>query len=71
MGLSVRALRQPSVIPGFGVTLGFTLTYLSLIVLIPIAALVLRSAQLGLPEFWRLATDLGRWARFAFRSPRR
>jgi sulfate/thiosulfate transport system permease protein len=49
--------RQPSVIPGFGLTLGFTLTYLSLIVLIPIAALVLRTATLSLPEFWAIATN--------------
>ncbi|HUM90404.1 MAG TPA: molybdate ABC transporter permease subunit, partial [Candidatus Competibacter sp.] len=30
-------LRQPSVLPGFGLTLGFTLGYLGLIVLIPLA----------------------------------
>ncbi|CAN5367156.1 sulfate ABC transporter permease subunit CysT [soil metagenome] len=54
---SSRALRKPSVIPGFGMTLGFTLAYLSLIVLIPLAALVLRTVGLGWPEFWRLATD--------------
>ena len=34
-------LKRPSAIPGFGLALGFTLTYLSLIVLIPLAALVL------------------------------
>ena len=34
---------------GFGLTLGFTLAYLSLIVLIPLAALVLRTVGLGLP----------------------
>ncbi len=49
--------RKPSIIPGFGLALGFTLTYLSLIVLIPLAGLVLKSASLGWPEFWRLATD--------------
>jgi sulfate transport system permease protein len=49
--------RKPSVIPGFGLALGFTLTYLSLVVLIPLAALVLKTASLGLPEFWKLATD--------------
>ena len=37
-------LRQHSVVPGFGLTLGYTLTYLSLIVLIPLAALVLKGA---------------------------
>jgi sulfate transport system permease protein len=54
---SSRALRKPSVIPGFGLTLGFTLAYLSLIVLIPLAALVLKTMGLGWTEFWRLATD--------------
>jgi sulfate transport system permease protein len=54
---SSRALKKPSVIPGFGLTLGFTLGYLSLIVLLPLAALALRSASLGWDEFWRLATD--------------
>jgi sulfate transport system permease protein len=49
--------RKPSVIPGFGVTLGFTLSYLSLIVLIPLAGLVLKTAALGWADFWKLATD--------------
>jgi sulfate transport system permease protein len=49
--------KKPSVIPGFGVTLGFTLTYLSLIVLIPLAGLVLHTASLGWADFWKLATD--------------
>ena len=45
-------MRRPSVIPGFGLTLGFTLTYLCLIVLIPLAGLVLRPAELGWSGFW-------------------
>ncbi|WP_152664676.1 sulfate ABC transporter permease subunit CysT [Devosia geojensis] len=49
--------RQPSVIPGFGMTFGFTLVYFSLIVLIPLAALVVRSAGLGLDGFLRYASD--------------
>jgi sulfate transport system permease protein len=51
------ALRTPSVIPGFGLTLGFTLSYLALIVLVPLAALLVRSAGLGWREFWALAGD--------------
>ncbi len=50
------ALKRPSAIPGFGLALGFTLTYLSLIVLIPLAALVLKSATLGLSGFWEVVT---------------
>ena len=50
-------LKQPSVIPGFGLTLGFAICYLSLIVLIPLAGIGWRSAELGWAEFWRIATD--------------
>ena len=39
--------KQPSVIPGFGLTLGFSLAYLTLIILIPLSGLVWRSAALG------------------------
>ena len=49
--------RRPSVIPGFGPTLGLTLAYLSLIVLIPLAAMFLRTATLSWAEFWHIATD--------------
>src|SRR4029077_168882 len=49
-------LKRPSAIPGFGLALGFTLTYLSLIVLIPLGALVLKSATLGLSGFWDVVT---------------
>jgi sulfate transport system permease protein len=51
------SLAKPSVIPGFGLTLGLSVTYLTLIVLIPLAGLALKSASLGLPEFWALASD--------------
>jgi sulfate/thiosulfate transport system permease protein len=49
--------KKPSVLPGFGLALGFTLTYLGLIVLIPLAGLVLKTATLGWSEFWRIAAD--------------
>ena len=49
--------RQPSVIPGFGLTLGFSLAYLTLIILIPLSGLIWRSAALGWTDFWALATD--------------
>lgn len=49
--------RQPSVIPGFGLTLGFSLAYLTLIILIPLSGLVWRSASLGWTDFWTIATD--------------
>lgn len=44
-------------LPGFGLTLGYTLVYLGLIVLVPLAALALRMLDLTWAEFWRVATD--------------
>jgi sulfate transport system permease protein len=52
---SYAAIKRRSVLPGFGTTLGFSLVYLSLIVLIPLAALVGEAATTGWAEFWRLA----------------
>ncbi len=43
-------------LPGFGLTMGFSLFYLSAIVLIPLAALVLRVTGIGWAEFWKAAT---------------
>jgi sulfate/thiosulfate transport system permease protein len=50
------SLRRPSVIPGFGLTLGFTLAYLGLIVLLPLAGLVARSFALSPAELWAIAS---------------
>src|SRR5262245_65059488 len=50
------ALKRPSAIPGFGLALGFSLTYLSLIVLIPLAALAIKAASLGASGFWEIIT---------------
>ena len=46
-----RRRSRKSIIPGFGLTMGFTLAWLSLIVLIPLSALFLRAAGLGWSEF--------------------
>jgi sulfate/thiosulfate transport system permease protein len=48
---------SPSVLPGFGMTLGFAGLFLTFIVLIPMAALILRAGSLPLEEFWRIATE--------------
>jgi len=50
------SLRRPSVIPGFGLTLGFTLAYLGLIVLLPLAGLVAKTIGLSPAELWAIAT---------------
>ena len=49
--------RQSSVIPGFGLTLGYTVTYLFLIILIPLGGLVWSTAKLGFSDFIAIATD--------------
>lgn len=45
------------VLPGFGLSMGYTVIYLSLIVFIPIAALFLKASTLSLAEFWETVTD--------------
>ena len=50
-------LKEPSALPGFGLSLGYTLSYLALIVLIPLAALVYRAAGIGLAGFADVLRD--------------
>ncbi|CEJ16099.1 Sulfate transport system permease protein CysT [bacterium YEK0313] len=57
LSASAFSFRKPSALPGFGLTLGFTLAYLSLIVLIPLAVLVWRASGLGLDGIWRIGTS--------------
>ncbi|GIP23509.1 MULTISPECIES: sulfate ABC transporter permease subunit CysT [Paenibacillus] len=45
------------VLPGFGLTMGYTVLYLSLVVLIPLSALLLNSTGLTWGKFWDIATD--------------
>ena len=52
----VRTFKRHSVLPGFNLALGFTLLYLSLIVLIPLSAAFIRTAALSWPEFWAAVT---------------
>ncbi|MBG6248651.1 MULTISPECIES: sulfate ABC transporter permease subunit CysT [Symbiopectobacterium] len=49
--------RISPVIPGFGLTLGFSLSYLSLIVLIPLAGMFVYASQLTLTQLWTLITS--------------
>ncbi len=48
--------RQHSILPGFNLALGFTLLYLSLIVLIPLSAAFIRTTELTWQEFWFAVT---------------
>ena len=50
-------MKRHSVLPGFGLTLGSAMLYLSLIVLIPLSGLFFTTATLSWGEFWTTATD--------------
>lgn len=49
--------KTPRVIPGFGLSLGITITILSIIVVIPLCSLIVYSAQLSPSEFWQTVTN--------------
>ena len=55
-GISVKRANR-RVLPGFGLSLGFTLFYLSFIVLLPLAALALRPWSLGWSGFWAVVAE--------------
>jgi sulfate/thiosulfate transport system permease protein len=50
--LSRTLLRRHSVLPGFNLTLGFTLLYMGLVVLLPLSAAFLKTATMTWPAFW-------------------
>ena len=49
--------KRSSPLPGFNLTMGFTLLYLTALVLIPFAGLVIRACEISWADFWRLATS--------------
>jgi sulfate transport system permease protein len=52
-----KVYKQKQVLPGFKLTLGYTLVYLSLIVLIPLSAIVFSTVNAGWDSFWQTVTD--------------
>ena len=48
--------KQKNVLPGFNISIGFTIFYLSLIVLIPLSAAFIKTTELSLAEFWHVVT---------------
>ena len=52
-----QSFKLHSVLPGFNLTLGFTLLYLSLIVLIPLSATFLKTTALSWEAFWSTVTE--------------
>jgi len=53
----MKGSKSRNVLPGFGLSLGFTLFYLSIIVLIPLAAVFFKTAELSWSEFWSTVTN--------------
>ncbi|MHA6532295.1 sulfate ABC transporter permease subunit CysT [Paenibacillus sp. BAC0078] len=51
------AVRRRRVLPGFGLTMGYSVLYLSLVVLLPLSALLFNSTGLSWAKFWDIATD--------------
>lgn len=54
--MTSRAIRPKRVLPGFSLSLGITLLYVALIILIPVIALVLKGAEIGPARFWAIVT---------------
>ncbi|MBX3420912.1 MAG: sulfate ABC transporter permease subunit CysT [Pirellulaceae bacterium] len=54
MGVS---FKQYSVLPGFGIALGYSMLYLSLIVLVPLGTLVFHAGTLGLDRVWQIISE--------------
>ncbi|OEH85989.1 sulfate ABC transporter permease subunit CysT [Desulfuribacillus stibiiarsenatis] len=51
-------LKRRSIIPGFGLTMGFTLFYLCLLVLIPLSVLLLKLTAMTWQQYWEIITDV-------------
>ena len=50
-------LKQRSTIPGFHLALGYTVLYLSLIVLIPLSMLFIKTSSISFSEFWAIISS--------------
>ena len=50
-------LKQHSVLPGFGLTLGFTLTYLGLLVMLPLSTLMICTVSMSFSDFWDVVSS--------------
>ena len=57
VGRNLLPAKRSNVIPGFGLTMGFTLFYMSMLILIPLGGLVLFTTSMGWDGFWQSITD--------------
>jgi sulfate transport system permease protein len=51
------AIKKHSILPGFGLTMGFTLLYLGILVLLPLATIFIKTAGIGWAQLWSIATE--------------
>lgn len=49
--------KKRSILPGFGISLGYTIFYLSIVVLIPISGLILKTSSLTFNQYWSSVTE--------------
>jgi sulfate transport system permease protein len=49
--------QKKHILPGFGLSMGYTVTYICLLVLIPLSTIFIKSAGLSIDEFWNIVTD--------------
>ena len=54
--MSQAAIKPKRVLPGFSLSLGTTLLYVALVILLPVIALVLKGAEIGPAQFWSIVT---------------
>ncbi|UQZ34519.1 sulfate ABC transporter permease subunit CysT [Paenibacillus sp. PK3_47] len=57
MNVTTTAVARRKLLPGFGITMGYSVLYLSLVVLLPLSALLFNSTGLTWGKFWDVATD--------------
>ena len=57
MNIATRPLKEKSVIPGFGMTMGFTLLYITFLILIPVSMVFINSSQMGWVKFWEIISN--------------
>ena len=56
MSLKSLVITKHSILPGFGLTMGFTMLYLGLLVLIPLSTIIVKATGLGWTHFWEIIT---------------
>ena len=57
MNFTTRAFKEKRVLPGFGITMGFTLLYITFLVLIPVSMVFINSSQIGCEKFWEIVSN--------------